>query len=144
MAIYPVVLPNYACRRPIGWAAYAVMPGGRCGSLEHYARGGTRPCIKAAAVCETPRISVAIHSSGELGVQLPTMLHMSSVLPNLSYAADAHYDHLVDDVIVGGKLAYRDGAIEVPVGPGSGVQLDREKLGLYSEWFKSMCGDQSG
>ena len=117
MAIYPVVLPNYACRRPIGWAAYAVMRGGRCGSLEHYARGGIRPCIKAAAVCETPRIAGAIHSSGELGIQLPTMLHMSSVLPNLSYAADAHYHHLVDDVIVGGKLAYRDGAIEVPGGP---------------------------
>src|ERR1700740_537390 len=66
------------------------------------------------------------------------MLHMSSVLPNLSYAADAHYHHLVDDVIVGGKLAYRDGAIEVPVGPGLGVQLDREKLGLYSELFQSM------
>ena len=100
------------------------------------------PCIKAAAVCETPRIAVAIHSSGELGIQLPTMLHMSSVLPNLSYAADAHYDHLVDDVIVGGKLAYRDGAIEVPVGPGLGVELDREKLGLYSELFKSMGGYQ--
>jgi len=66
------------------------------------------------------------------------MLHMSSVLPNLSYAADAHYHHLVDDVIVGGKLAYRDGAIAVPAGPGLGVELDREKLGLYSELFKSM------
>src|ERR1700757_3102178 len=117
MAIYPVVLPNYACVGQLTVAAYAVMRGGRCGSLEHYARGGIRPCIKAAAVCETPRIAVAIHSSGELGIQLPTMLHMSSVLPNLSYAADAHYDHLVDDVIVGGKLAYRDGAIEVPGGP---------------------------
>src|ERR1700745_2004718 len=135
MTIYPVVLPNYACHRPIGWAAYAGMRGGRCGSLEHYARGGIRPCIKATAVCETPRIAVAIHSSGELGIQLPTMLHMSSVLPNLSYAADAHYDHLVDDVIVGGKLAYRDGAIEVPGGPGFGVQLDREELGPSRELF---------
>jgi len=42
--------------------------------------GGIRPCIKAAAVCETPRIAVAIHSSGELGIQLATMLHMGSVL----------------------------------------------------------------
>ena len=69
------------------------------------------------------------------------MLHMSSVLPNLSCAADAHFHHLVDDVIVGGKLSYRDGAIEVAVGPGLGVQLDRQKLGLYSE-FKSMSGYQ--
>lgn len=84
------------------------------------------PCIKAAAVCETPRIAVAIHSSGELGIQLATMLHMSSLLPNLSYAADAHCHQLVDDVIVGGKLAYRDGTIEVPAAPGLGVELDRK------------------
>jgi Enolase C-terminal domain-like len=68
------------------------------------------------------------------------MLHMGSVLRNLSYAADAHCHHLVDDVIFGGKLAYRDGAIEVPVGPGLGVELDRKRLGLYSELFKSMGG----
>jgi glucarate dehydratase len=97
--------------------------------------GGIRSCIKAAGICETFGLGVAVHSSGELGVQLATMLHMGAVVPNLSYAADAHYHHLVDDVIVGGPMAYRNGAIAVPDGPGLGVRLDRDKLRRYHELF---------
>lgn len=100
--------------------------------------GGIRPCVKAAAVCETFGLGVAVHSSGELGIQLATMLHLGAGLPNLSYAADAHYHHLVDDVIAGGKLVYRDGAIAVPTAPGLGVTLDRDKLERYRELFREL------
>jgi glucarate dehydratase len=102
--------------------------------------GGIRPCIKAAGICETFGLGVAVHSSGELGIQLATMLHLGAVVPNLGFAADAHYHHLRDDIITGGKFTYRDGAIEVPRGPGLGVTLDREKLGKYAELYKSLGG----
>jgi glucarate dehydratase len=82
--------------------------------------GGIRPCVKAAGVCETFNLGIAVHSSGELGIQLATMLHLGASLPNLGFAADAHYHHLVDDVIVGGKMEYVGGAIAVPNGPGLG------------------------
>ena len=62
-----------------------------------------------------------MHSSGELGIQLATMLHLGAVLPNWSYTADAHYHHLRDDVIAGGPMRYEDGAIRVPDAPGLGV-----------------------
>ena len=55
--------------------------------------GGIRACVKAAGVCETFQLGVAVHSSGELGIQLATMLHLGAVIPNLSFAADAHYHH---------------------------------------------------
>ena len=100
--------------------------------------GGIRPCIKAAGVCETFQLGVAVHSSGELGVQLATMLHLGAVLPNLSFAADAHYHHLTDDVIEGGPLSYIDGSIAVPDQPGLGVKLDREKLREYRELYKEL------
>jgi glucarate dehydratase len=100
--------------------------------------GGIRPCIKAAGVCETMGLGVAVHSSGELGIQLATMLHLGAVLPNLGYAADAHYHHLTDDVIVGGKMAYEDGAIRVPDGNGLGVTLDRARLRRYHELFREL------
>jgi glucarate dehydratase len=102
--------------------------------------GGIRPCVKAAGVCETFQVSVAVHSSGELGIQLATMLHLGVVLPNLTFAADAHYHHLVDDVIAGGKLRYEGGCIRVPDGPGLGVRLDREKLQRYAELYKELGG----
>jgi glucarate dehydratase len=97
--------------------------------------GGIRPCMRAAAVCDTFQLGVAVHSSGELGIQLATMLHLGAAIPNLTFAADAHYHHLLDDVIVGGKLQYRDGCIAVPEGPGLGVRLDRDKLAEYHELF---------
>jgi glucarate dehydratase len=102
--------------------------------------GGIRPCLKAAAVCETFQLGVAVHSSGELGIQLATMLHLGAAIPNLAFAADAHYHHLTDDVIEGGRLPYRNGCIAVPAGPGLGVRLDRDKVGRYAELYKRLGG----
>ncbi|GAC1657162.1 MAG: enolase C-terminal domain-like protein [Gemmatimonadaceae bacterium] len=100
--------------------------------------GGIRQCVKAANVCETFQLGVAVHSSGELGIQLATMLHLGAVIPNLTFAADAHYHHLVDDIIVGGKMTYRQGSIAVPTAPGLGVRLDREKLQKYHELYLTL------
>ena len=97
-----------------------------------------RSCIKAAGICDTFGLGVAVHSSGELGIQLATMLHLGAVIPNLSFAADAHYHHLTDDIIAGGRMKYENGAIGVPSGPGLGVKLDREKLGKYAELYKRL------
>jgi glucarate dehydratase len=102
--------------------------------------GGIRPCVKAAGVCETFQTGIAVHSSGELGVQLATMLHLGAVVPNLAFKADAHYHHLVDDVIEGGLMPYVNGEIAVPNGPGLGVTLDRERVGRYAELYKSLGG----
>src|SRR5580698_5541663 len=73
-------------------------------------------------------------------VQLATMLHLGAVLPNLSFAADAHYHHLTDDVIEGGLMRYENGSIAVPDKPGLGVTLDRAKLAEYSELYRRLGG----
>lgn len=100
--------------------------------------GGIRSCVKAAGVCETFQLGVAVHSSGELGIQLATMLHLGAVIPNLSFAADAHYHQLTDDIIEGGKMEYHEGSIQVPTGPGLGVKLDYDKLGGYRELYQRL------
>ncbi|WP_298326185.1 enolase C-terminal domain-like protein [Haloactinopolyspora sp.] len=102
--------------------------------------GGIRACVKAATVCDTFQLGVSVHSSGELGIQLATMLHLGAALPNLDRAADAHYHHLEDDVIAGGMFQYVDGAIAVPDGPGLGVQLDRDKVAQYAELYRELGG----
>jgi glucarate dehydratase len=104
--------------------------------------GGLRQAHKAGQVLETFQLGAAVHSSGELGVQLATMLHLGAALPNLSFAADAHYHHLTDDIIKGGKMTYRNGKIAVPKGPGLGVELDRDKLAEYAELFREQGGYQ--
>ena len=102
--------------------------------------GGLRQAVKAGQVCETFQVGVAVHSSGELGIQLATMLHLGALLPNLRFAADAHYHHLTDDVVTGGLMPYVDGAIAVPSGPGLGVTLDRDRLGRYAELYRELGG----
>lgn len=102
--------------------------------------GGLRQAVKAGNVCETFQLGVAVHSSGELGIQLATMLHLGAVLPNLRFAADAHYHHLTDDIIAGGLLPYTNGAIAVPTGAGLGVTLDRERLGRYADLYRELGG----
>ncbi len=102
--------------------------------------GGLRQAYKAGTVLETFQYGASVHSSGELGIQLASMLHLGAALPNLAFAADAHYHHLADDIIVGGKMAYVDGAIAVPSGPGLGVELDRDKLARYAEYYREVGG----
>jgi glucarate dehydratase len=68
------------------------------------------------------------------------MLHLGAVIPNLAYAADAHYHHLTDDIIEGGLMKYEGGKIRVPEGAGLGVRLDREKVAEYAELYKRLGG----
>lgn len=102
--------------------------------------GGLRQAYKAGTVLETFQYGASVHSSGELGIQLASMLHLGAALPNLSFAADAHYHHLLDDIIVGGPMRYVDGQIRVPAGPGLGVELDRDKLAQYAEYYREVGG----
>lgn len=102
--------------------------------------GGIRPCVKAAGVCETFQLGIAVHSSGELGIQLATMLHMGAAVPNFAFSADAHYHHLTDDILVGGKMKYENGAIRVPEGPGLGIEVDRDKIKQYNELYRELGG----
>lgn len=102
--------------------------------------GGLRQAYKAGTVLETFQFSAAVHSSGELGIQLASMLHLGAALPNLNFAADAHYHHLTDDILKGGKLRYENGCIAVPTGPGLGVEVDPEKVKQYAEYYQEIGG----
>src|SRR3546814_3410291 len=80
------------------------------------------------AVCRTFNLGVAMHSGAEFGVELAAMLHTASTIPAMTFAGDAHYHYLTDDIIEGGPFRYVNGAIKVPEGPGLGVGLDEEKM----------------
>ena len=102
--------------------------------------GGLRQAYKAGGVLEAFNWGASVHSSGELGIQLATMLHLGAALPNLGFAADAHYHHLTDDIIKGGKLRYVDGKMRLPEGPGLGVELDYAKVEQYAELYRELGG----
>jgi glucarate dehydratase len=100
--------------------------------------GGLRAAHRASGALELLNMDVALHSQGELGISMAAQLHLASVLPTLTHAADAHYHHLTDDIIQGGKLPYEQGGMRVPLKPGLGVKLDRDLMMKYHELALSM------
>lgn len=97
---------------------------------------GPRGVKDLTAVCRTFNLGVAMHSGAEFGIELAAMIHTACTIPAMYMAGDAHYHYLDDDIIVGGKLPYVDGAIRVPDGPGLGVTLDEDKMAFYEKYYE--------
>ena len=105
--------------------------------LDPHWYGGITRAKAASAVCEALGLDVGLHSGAEFGVSQAAALHLMATVPNMGAAPDSHYHHLTDDILVGGKLPYVDGAMAVPHGPGLGVELDRQKMAKYSEMARN-------
>lgn len=97
---------------------------------------GPRGVKDLSAVCRTFGLGVAMHSGAEFGIELAAMLHTASTIPEMSFAGDAHYHYLTDDIIEGGLMKYEGGAIRVPTGPGLGVALDEDKMRHYGALYE--------
>lgn len=103
---------------------------------DHHYWGGLTGCKRLAAVCESFGLGLSMHSNNHLGVSLAAMAHLAASTPHLIYACDTHYPWQAEDVIVGGRLHFRDGMLDVPSGPGLGVELDRERLAGFHENYQ--------
>lgn len=97
---------------------------------------GPRGVKDLCAVCNTFNLGVAMHSGAEFGIELAAMLHTASTIPSMTFAGDAHYHYLTDDIIQGGLMKYEDGCIKVPTGPGLGVALDEDKMKRYEAYYE--------
>jgi glucarate dehydratase len=102
---------------------------------DHHYWGGLRRTQELAAVCRTFGVGLSMHSNTHLGISLAAMTHVAATVPNLDYACDSHYPWQAEDVITA-RLTFTDGCLDVPEGPGLGVELDRERLAvLHRRWL---------
>jgi glucarate dehydratase len=129
---------NMAVATPEDFAPMALLGALDVVLVDLHFYGGLRQARHAAAALELLNVDVALHSQGELGISMAAQLHLAAAIPGLTHAADAHYHHLVDDIIAGGKLAHERGGMRVPRGPGLGVKLDRVKLEKYQDLARRM------
>jgi glucarate dehydratase len=106
---------------------------------DHHVWGGLRASIELAKFCEVFGRGLSMHSNSHLGISLAAMVHLAAAVPNLTYACDTHYPWQSEDVIVGGKLQFKDGAIPIPDKPGLGVELDRAALEKLHQQYLT-CG----
>ena len=97
---------------------------------------GPRGVKDLVAICRTFNLGVAMHSGAEFGIELAAMIHTACTIPQMTFAGDAHYHYLTDDIIVGGPMPYENGCIRLPEGPGLGVTLDEDKMRHYEKYYE--------
>jgi L-alanine-DL-glutamate epimerase-like enolase superfamily enzyme len=112
-------------------------------SVDNQMDGGLLNLKRGAGLCEVAGLPVLKHSLGELGVALYAAVHVMASTPNFTYANQSYASLLEDDVVTGGRLPYRNGALAVPEGPGIGVELDAERVERYAELYERE-GDSFG
>ena len=97
--------------------------------------GGIRAAVQLSKVCEVFNLGQSMHSGFETGVSLSAMLHTVATWASQPYAIDSTYEHLEDDILKK-RFIFEDGQMEVPSGPGLGIEIDPEKLQIYAEAYK--------
>lgn len=108
---------------------------------DHHGWGGITACQALGTVADTVGWTLSQHSNNHAGVTMAAMIHVAAVVPQLVVASDTHYPWLAEgaDIIRGPNLAIRDGTMNIPAGPGLGVELDRDKAAKAHEVYQR-CG----
>jgi len=106
---------------------------------DHHFWGGLRSSMTLSGICDTFGRDLSMHSNSHLGISLAAMVHLGGALPRMPYALDTHYPWQSDEIIIGGRMKFEEGAVAVPTEPGLGVELDRKALSnLHENYLK--CG----
>jgi glucarate dehydratase len=89
--------------------------------------GGPTPLLQLAKICETFNLGLSLHSDRELGISTAAIVHLAAAQPMVSHAIDSHLPEQSGDIVTK-PFVFKDGCLQVPEGPGLGVELDREQL----------------
>jgi glucarate dehydratase len=102
--------------------------------------GGMRQVQHLSHLCGVLGMGLSMHSNSHLGVSLMAMTHVAAACPNLTYACDTHYPWQTerDEVVSGGRVRFKDGAVEIPAKPGLGVELDYDQVARGRERYEKI------
>lgn len=107
-------------------------------SVDNQMDGGMLNAKHGASLCEAAGIPVVKHSLGELGIAAAAATHMIASTPNFHYGHQHHLARVADDIITEAtRPRLAAGYVDIPEGPGLGVELDHAKLGKYAEAYES-------
>jgi len=98
--------------------------------LDPHEAGGCWQTIKAAGIAEAFDLSVTLHSGAELGISQAAYVHLAASIPNMDIAIDTERAYLAGDVVRNPPVL-KEGAYEVPMGPGLGVEVDEATVEKY-------------
>ena len=89
--------------------------------------GGIAGTRRFIAACQEAGVGFWFYS-GDFGIQTAAYLHLAATTPYLDRASQSLLRWTTDDVIAGGPFSPGAGVVDVPSGPGLGVELDEAAL----------------
>jgi L-alanine-DL-glutamate epimerase-like enolase superfamily enzyme len=97
----------------------------------------------AALIAEAAGLPVVTHTFGELGVATAAVLQLHAAHRNFVLDNQTYYWNLEDDIVVGGPMRWHGCELEVPTGPGVGVELDRDRVAHYQAFYEREVRDRA-
>ena len=112
--------------------------------LNFTALGGIEPTLRFVAACEAMGIGFSFYS-GETGIGTAAYLQVGAADQHLSMPSQSLLRWYASDIIVGGPFQPEEGYLDVPQGPGLGVELDRKRLdAAHQDFVENGALSQSG
>lgn len=93
--------------------------------------GGLQGAQKMAAVAEAAGLPVTVGMMMEMGVGTAAAAHFAAACKTLSHSSDFTGPTLLNDDLLTEPLHFEDSYLQVPMGPGLGVDIDEDKLKRY-------------
>jgi L-alanine-DL-glutamate epimerase-like enolase superfamily enzyme len=90
---------------------------------------------KAAALAQAAGLPIVNHAFSPTTITMHAQLSVMGSSPGFILANQGHQDLLAGDVVTT-PLEYPDGRMNIPSGPGLGLELDRGRLAEYHELFE--------
>ncbi len=108
-------------------------------SLKAIKLGGLRALYAASRLCSERGLRVNIScKTGESSVASAAALHLAAVVPALDWGLTVTSPGLAEDVAAA-PLCVRDGHVEMPEGPGLGIEVDEQRVRRWQHNFKRVA-----
>ena len=92
--------------------------------------GGIYGVKKWSAVAESAGLAAVIGTEWGVGCQIAAKLHLGASTRNIHPVIE-FTEIMIHDTLLNKPLELKDGYLEIPQGPGLGLELDEEKIKLY-------------
>jgi glucarate dehydratase len=96
--------------------------------------GGPTALLQLAKICETFNLGLSLHSDRELGISTAAIVHLAAAQPMVSHSIDSHLPEQNGEVITT-PFVFSNGSLQVPDGPGLGVELDPDQLERFHRLY---------
>lgn len=125
------IMADEALKGPFVAFDYAAHAAANVFAVKIQQSGGLVGAIRVGAIAEAAGIGLYGGTMLEAGVATAASAHVFATFPQLQFQTELFGPLLLTEEVLETPLHYRDFSLEVPTGPGLGVQIDEDKLAFF-------------